>query len=223
MKTNFKLIALLLLVGLTSCKNDNKLSEYKYADKPIVLTCNTMDTKLYQEALYSFEDDILNFYGKDKPNASLVQAYNQFIRMANFGNIKYEDILSAHSIKVFEALKKDNNLWDVNNSKSHLNYNSTFFNCIANNISDANLKTTLNALLTTNSMSPKLFGAPLLNKYSTALNDKYLASYIAFELYYAKLFDLDLSKISFDKPEPKVDFNKIPQPIKDTSLEIIKK
>jgi hypothetical protein len=223
MKTNFKLISLLFLIALTSCKKDNILSEYKYADKPIVLTCNTIDSKLYQEALYSFEDDILNFYGKNKPNASLIQAYNQFIRMANYGNIKYEDILSAHSIKVFEALKKDNNLWAPGNNKSLLNYNSTFFNCIANNISDAHLKTTLKALLSTNSMSPKLFGAPLLTKYSAAINDKYLASYIAFELYYAKLFNLDLSKINFEKPEPNVDFNKIPQPINDTSLEIIKK
>jgi hypothetical protein len=49
-----------------------------------------------------------------------------------------------------------------------------------------------------------------MTKYNSALNDKYLATYIALDLFYAKLFDIDLSAINFDKPEP-LDFNVIPQ------------
>ena len=48
-------------------------------------------------------------------------------------------------------------------------------------------------------------------EYRNALNDKYLALYIALDLYYSKLFDIDFSKVNLDKPEQKVDFNKVPK------------
>ena len=86
--------------------------------------------------------------------------------------------------------------------------------CISSNLENDALKTTLNALLSTNTMSPKLFGVPLTTKYSSAMNDKYLALYIALDLFYAKMFDVDFSNVNFDRPveEQKVDFNKRPKP-----------
>lgn len=211
MKPNFNLITFLLVLTLFSCKNENSFSEYQYADNPVVLTCGDFNSKLYHEALYAFENDILAFYSKTGKNTSQTQAYNQFIRTAVYGRTKYEDIVSAHTLKVFEALKNENTLWDANNTKSHLNYNSSIISCIANNIQDSALKTTFNSLITTNSMSAKLFGAPLISKYRTAIKDKYLATYIALDLFYAKLFDIDFSKVNLNKPESKVDFNKKPE------------
>ncbi|MDO5976719.1 hypothetical protein Q4Q40_21165 [Flavivirga jejuensis] len=208
MNLNFNLITLLLTLTLLNCKKENTFSEYQYADSPVVLTCNDFNSKLYHEALYTFENDILNFYSKTNKNTSQIQAYNQFVRAAVYRRIKYEDIVSAHTLKVFEALKNENTLWDANNTKSHLNYNSVIIDCITNNIEDTALKTTFNALVSTNSMSPKLFGAPLLNKYRTAIKDKYLATYIALDLFYAKLFDVDFTKVNLNKTESKVDFNK---------------
>jgi len=114
-------------------------------------------------------------------------------------------MVSEHTLKVFEALKNDTELWNLENASSHLNYNSALMDCIAQNIANPDLKITLNALLSTNSMSPKLFGAPLSTNYSTTLSDKYLASYVAFDLFYAKLFDVDFSQI--EKEKQKVDFN----------------
>ncbi|GAA3615619.1 hypothetical protein Q4Q39_01810 [Flavivirga amylovorans] len=211
MNPNFNFIALLLVITLSSCKNENTLSEYKHADLPVVLTCGDFNSKLYHEALYAFESDILHHYSNAKKTASQTQSYNLFVRDATYGRAKYEDIVSEHTYKVFQALKNENTLWDANNTKSHLNYNSTIINCIAENIQDTALKTTFNSLITTNSMSPKLFGAPLMSKYRTALKDKYLATYIALDLFYSKLFDVDFSKINFNKPESKVDFNKKPE------------
>ncbi|MDD7886725.1 hypothetical protein [Flavivirga sp. 57AJ16] len=213
MNLNPKFFALVLVLILFNCKNENTFSDYQYADRPVLLTCGDFNSKLYHEALYSFENDILSFYGKNNKNASQTQAYNQFVRDAFYGRVrlKFEDMVSAHTLKVFEALKNENTLWDVNNTKSHLNYKSPMVSCIANSIQDTALKTTLNSLITTNSMSPKLFGAPLINKYRTAIKDKYLATYIALDLFYAKLFDVDLSKINSNKPESKVDFNKKPE------------
>lgn len=199
MKTQFlKLFVLTLVINLVGCKKENGLTEYKYENKGIVLNCENINLKLYNEALFSFERDIETFYGKDKPN--LTRAYSQFIRNAISGRVKYEDIVSNHTINIFEALKDETNLWDANNPKTYLNYNSPLVKCIANNIQNKDLKTTLNALISTNSMSPKLFGSPLMTNYSAAIRDKYLATYIAFDLYYAKLFTLDKSKIAKSEP-----------------------
>lgn len=212
MNLKITLITFLLAFTFFGCKKENTFTDYKYADKPAFLTCDGVNVKLYQEALYSFEDDILNFYSKNNAKATLVSSYSQLMRNSIYGRIKYEDIISAHTLKVFEALKNEVNLWDANNTKSHLNYNSKVVKCISNNMQDKNLQTTFNALVTTNSMSPKLFGTPLMTKYRTALNDKHLATYIALDLYYAKLFDIDFSKVNLDKPdEANLDFNVIPQ------------
>lgn len=212
MKTNFlKLFVITLAVSFISCKNENTLSEYKYADKGLVLSCENVNSKLYSEALFAFENDILNYYKKNNPNSSLLQAYSQFLRNAVYGRLKYEDIVSPHTAKVFEALKKEDKLWVANNKNSNLNYNSPLIKCIGINMQNKDLKTTFNALIGINSMSPRLFGAPLMSNYRDLLKDKYLAAYVAFDLYYAKLFNKDLSNTNIEKPEQKVDFNKIPQ------------
>ncbi|WP_242157828.1 hypothetical protein [Aestuariivivens sediminis] len=211
MKTKINVIAFLLALNLMGCKKEQPFNDYQYSDKGMVINCENMDTKLYNEALYTFENDILKFYGTDRPNQ--LRAYSQFVREAVYNRAKYVDILSPHTVNVFQALKKDNTLWDANQPKSHLNYNSPFFKCIADNIQSNDLKVTLNALVSTKSMSPKLFGTPLTSQYSLAIKDKYLATYIAFDLFYAKLFDVDLSQINMDKPKEAVDFNKVPKDI----------
>ncbi|WP_242205864.1 hypothetical protein [Aestuariivivens insulae] len=208
MNTKINSIAFLLVLTLLSCKKEQTFSDYQYTDKGMVLNCESIDTKLYNEALFAFEDDIVNYYSKDKPTQ--VRAFSQFVRDAVNNRAKYADMVSPHTLKVFQALKNEADLWDTNNPKSHLNYNSTFFKCIASNIQDNDLKTTLNALVSTNSMSPKLFGTPLTSQYSLALKDKYLAAYMAFDLFYAKLYDVDLSRVNMEKPKAPVDFNKVP-------------
>lgn len=211
MKSKLTLITFLLSLTLFNCKQQSTFSNYKYSDKPEIITCEGLNSKLYNEALYSFEDDILNYYKQKNDKTSLVQGYSQFIRTVIYDRLKLEDVVSKHTLDVFEAMKNESDLWDATNTKSHLNYNGKTMLCISKNIKDDNLKTTLDALISTNSMSPKLFGTPLMTKYRNALNDKYLALYVALDLYYSKLFDIDLTKINLDKPEQKVDFNKVPK------------
>lgn len=210
MNSKITLTTLLFVFTLFSCKQEKVFSDYKYADKPQTFTCEGVNSKLLNEALYSFEDDIVKHYQKDKPSPRLDQSYSQVIRNSAFGRLKLEDVVSKHTVDIFEALKKEDNLWDANNPKSNLNYNSATLKCVSNNIKDNNLKTTLNALITTNSMSPKLYGPALVSKYRNTLSDKYLAMYVALDLYYAKMFDVDFSKVNLDKPEQKVDFNQVP-------------
>ncbi|WP_298555256.1 hypothetical protein [uncultured Algibacter sp.] len=210
MNSKITLLTFLLFFIAFSCKKESPFSNFKYADKPVAFECEGVNAKLLNEALYSFEDDITNHFNKGKQNRRLDQAYSQIIRNSVFGKLKLEDIISKHTVEIFEALKNEDDLWDAANTKSHLNYNSTTLSCIANNIKDSNLKTTLNALISTNSMAPKLFGPALVSKYRNALADKNLALYVALDLYYAKLFDIDFNKVNLEKPEQKVDFNQLP-------------
>jgi hypothetical protein len=159
MNLKFSLIVLALILLSSSCKKDTgvTLSNYKFSDKGIVLNCDGIDLKLVNEALFAFEDDISSFYAKKASNPNLQLAYAQFIRDANNGRANYAEILTPHTVEVFNVLKTKNDLWNMNNTTSYLNYDSDFFNCITNNIQDKNLNTTLHALVETNSMSPKLF------------------------------------------------------------------
>lgn len=218
MNSKITLITFSLFFIAFSCKKEIQLSNYKYADKVIGFTCENVNSKLLNEALYSFEDDILNYYRKGTQNYRLEQAYSQFIRNSVFGRLKIEDLVSKHTVEIFDVLKKQENLWDVSDTKAQLNYNSPLVACISDGIKDNALKTTFKALISTNSMSPKLFGAPLVNKYRNTLNDKNLALYAALDLYYAKMFNVDFTKVNLDKPEQKVDFNKLP-PIEKTEID----
>ncbi|SEQ74606.1 hypothetical protein SAMN05421824_2196 [Hyunsoonleella jejuensis] len=207
-----KFITFLVVITLFSCKKqaeEKTLETYKYADKGIVLNCDKFDLKLLNEALFSFEDDILKAYGQNNPN--LTRAYSQFVRNAIYGRVKYADVVSPHSAQIFEVLKSRSELWSVDNPSTKLNYNSSVIECISNNMLDKSLKTTFDALIETNSMSPKLYGPALQSNYGAAIRDKYLSAYVALEFYYGKLFDVDLSQVS-EKPEPPVDFNKVPPP-----------
>ena len=209
MKTHFfKLFVITLMISSTSCKKETQFTDFKYADKPETIACGDMDAKLLKEALYSFEDDIVNHY--DSINKNLSRSYSRLINDASSRRLKFQDVVSPHSLKVFEALKNNQNLWNQGNATSNLNYNSKVIKCIANNISDQRLKSIFNSLLSTNSLTPFLFGEPIKSNSGQLLRDKYLATYVALEFYYAKLFDVDLTNVTLEKPKPKVDFNKKP-------------
>jgi len=210
MNSKITLITCLLFFTAFSCKNENHFTDFKYADKPAAITCEGANSKILNEALYSFEDDIVNHYKKGKQNYRLDQAYSQVIRNSVFGRLKIEDVVSKHTVSVFEALKNESDLWDANNPKSFLNYHSAAVNCLSKEIQDKALRDTFDALISTNSMSPKLFGAPLVSKYRSLVKDKNLALYVALDLYYAKMFNVDFSKVTTENPEPQVDFNQTP-------------
>lgn len=189
MKTLLKLTVITLFLSVLSCKNDKTITDnfdYKYADTENTLNCNGIDTKLYHEALMAFEDDIMKTY--NTRNSDIRVAHTTFFRTAQRNQVNYQEIVSPHTMKVFEALKSDQDLWTENNK---LNYNADIFTCIGNNISDKGLATTYKALISTNSMRSDLIGAPLQNKVKTVNSDRYLATFIALEYFYSRLFKVD--------------------------------
>jgi len=184
MKTFIKLFVVIFAINLSSCK---KPLEYKYSDKNDFLICDSVNNQLYKEAFYAFENDLLNYHGGQSSN--ITSSYYSFLHRALNGSIKSKDIVSPHTLLVFEALKEDKELWDY---KGNLNYNSPIIKCISNNIQNKDIKTTFNALLSVNNMNPILFGASLFSEYQELVTDKYLALYLALDLYYAKLLNTDL-------------------------------
>lgn len=199
---------LLVLTIFTNCKKEPTLSEYKYADKEFTVNCNGVNPELLKEAVFSFEDDITTYFAKNgKKNLS--QAYSRSVNLGVYGRAKYNEIVSLHTIEIFNILKADPDLWNTEGKTTTLNYNHDLVKCLADNISNKDLKTTFNALITTNSMSPKLFGEPLKRLSGLALKDKYLATYIALDMYYAKLFDVDLDAPKKEKTEtPKLEIKR---------------
>ncbi|MFD2824290.1 hypothetical protein ACFS5M_11465 [Lacinutrix iliipiscaria] len=196
MKTiSIKLLLVLLIFNLTSCKNENSsssLSEYKYSDQPQTINCPDADNKLLNEALYAFEDDIINFYDVQQKNA--IRAYSSFLRDVGTNRMSYDKFVSEHSVNLATILKQTN----VFNNDG-LNYNHDIIKCIAKNMNEDDLKITFNALLSTNSMSKSLYKPALNGGASKIAKDKHLSLYIALEYFYAELIKSDFSKIDFKK------------------------
>ena len=197
-KSPLKFTIISLSFMFFNCKQDTStFNDYKYANQENVFVCDNLDTKLYSEALLSFEEDISRKY--NSTNKDIGTAYSFFSRDAISGKADYQGIVSPHTMAIFEALKKDTDLWHIDNS---INYNSKLLTCIGNNFQDKNLKTTFNALVSTNSMRPGIFGNPLINHVKKANKDKYMAAYVAFDLFYSHLFEVDPTKVA-EKPKTK--------------------
>lgn len=195
MKTNVNLFIIALTTLLFTCKNETKEInlDYKYANEKDLIICENIETKLYNEALYSFESDITKYY--DKVTNNTYKAYNTFFKSSIRGKVPYEKIVSPHTMKVFNAIKAEKELWVIKNNDTLLNYNAEIFKCLSNNFIDKDLKTTFNSLVSINSMSPDLFSAPILPQISAMSRDKYLTAYIALDHYYSRLFYIDSSQI----------------------------
>lgn len=216
-QTTFKLFTLLLLVTVSSCDQAKKL-DYKFAESPKVLACDFPNIDLYNEAIYSFENDLINTY--DMRYKSGPKAYSSFINVYMRGGLKVEDIASEHSLKIAQLLKEENDLWATNNGETTLNYSHPLTDCMINNIKTTSLKQTINALLSTNSMRPNLILAPLSSSARVMQGDGSLKAYVAFDFFYAKLLDSKLEDLKNPNPQPieeakrdeKIDFNAAPKP-----------
>lgn len=206
-KALFKLTVVSIFLTVFSCKNETQTVnlDYKFSETENVLNCINLDTKLFNEALLSFEDDIMKTY--NTRNSDVRVAYTTFFRATQRNGVNYQELVSPHTMEVFEALKSHSDLWTDNNQ---LNYNAEIFNCIGNNMQDKGLATTYKSLISTNSMRADLFGAPLQQKIKTANTDRYLATFMALDLFYAKLFKVDPTQVTEKKVQEKTTYRTEP-------------
>ena len=198
MKIRFTLLLVTLFLLTTNCKQGEKL-EYQYANQPDTIKCFNpeINTALLKEAFYSFQEDVKLQFAKNSGNTA--QGYSIFINTIAAGNSIDPSKVSEQSRKILEQLKKEDGLWVNDNGKYHLNYESDLVTCLRDNIGDPNLQTTFNALVSTNSMNPKIFAAPLRTQIRNIQNNKFLGTYMALDMYYAQLMDVDFSNIEAPK------------------------
>ncbi len=203
-----KKIILILAVSISilSCKKNNSsaLSTYKYADKPQTLACSTIDSKLFTEAYYAFENAILiHGANTNRRPGSVINtdfAFRNFTARAQ-NNLRIQDYITEETAAVFKVLKTQD-IWDGN----HLNYNSDIVKCIANSISNTEIKQTFKTLQSVNSLDPKLMAAAIYGntKARDKFKDKALMTYVALDIFYAKMQNVDMSTVKFitkqDKP-----------------------
>lgn len=181
-----KIVFLILTASIISC-NQKAEFDFKFADQEQVITCSEQNNALLNEALYSFENDILTKY--DSINRLKSKAYGAYIYRGMDGSAKYEEIMSSNTQAIVDALIAENILI-VDKFPSHLNYEHPAVLCIVNRIKDENLRTTLNGLIDTRSMNPKLFNSRLRNFGRNADKDRYQALYIALDGYYQQILNI---------------------------------
>lgn len=182
-----KKIVFLIMVTTTiiSC-NQKATFDFKFADQPQVITCDETQDALLNETLYSFENDLIMKY--DSINKSKVKGYGLFVYRGMDGTAKYEEIITENTRPIIDALIAENILIE-NKTPSQLNYEHPTVKCIINNIKDEDLKRTINALIDTKTMDPKLFNSRFKNYGHNVDNDRYLALYIALDAYYQHILN----------------------------------
>jgi len=168
-------IFILISTFILSCSQSPKL-EYKYSDKDQTIACSDKSNALLNEALYSFEADLIKYYKKGVKD-NLINSYSKFIAKGMGGVAPYQDITNAHSLAIRDALLAEG----------------------INNIENPKLKKNLNVLIETNTMNPKIFNSRPRKLGRKAEKHRYNALYIALDGYYQNLVGLSLKTETSDE------------------------
>ena len=170
--------------------------QFKFQDRPELVSCEGANGQLVNEALYSFFDDITTYYRKkdtiENEGMSTMEAYANFIYSGSLGEADYKNIVSDHTRKIVKQLKKDQELWTDDSPYSKLNHHSEFVSCLFSKMENEDLKATLLSLREINSVSPKMLAERFRTTTGDALKDPNYGMYIALDTYYQHLLDLDL-------------------------------
>ena len=184
----FPIMIILLTIGC------DESFEYKYQDKPQLVDCPGADTQLMNEALYSFFNDITNYYrGKNKPYSegiSTLEAYANFIYSGAQGEADYGGMISDHSRKIITQLKKEEQLWNMGGTYSNLDHSSEFVSCLFSKMKNEELKATILSLQKINSVSPKMLAERFRLRTRDAIEDPNFGMYITLDTYYQYLIDI---------------------------------
>ncbi|MFT5892076.1 MAG: hypothetical protein ACI9Y7_002185 [Dokdonia sp.] len=186
-----KIVFLILATASIISCNQKAEFDFKFADQEQVISCSETQNALLNEALYSFENDLLTKY--DSIGKSKIKGYGAFIYRGMDGSAKYDEIITPNTRPIIEALIAENILIE-NKTPSHLNYEHPAVQCIVNNIKDEDLRRTINALIDTKTMNPKLFNSRLRNFGRNSGKDRYLALYVALDGYYQQILNITPNK-----------------------------
>ena len=183
-------VFLILTALITSCAQKPSLA-YKFNDKERTINCQDQNNALLNEALYNFEQDILDHSITE--NKTLTAAYGQYLYKGVSGTALYGEIASAHSLAIRDQLIKEN-IITPSGIKSNLNYSHPAVQCIIEGIEDPAIKKTIKSLLELNSMDPTMFNSRLRNFGRQSQKNRNQALYIALDSYYQNLVGVTLDE-----------------------------
>lgn len=193
MKHKFVLLAIITLVFM-GCKQP---MDYKYQDKPQTVDCPGLDKNLMHEALYSFQEDIAAYYNqytdyRPGTKSYYIEAYSQYVFFGFSGGARFQEIVSNHSLKLLEELKKQPGLFIEKEGRLELNYDHEYVDCLFNSISDEDLRTQFAAMRKVDYLSPQIVAELMRINVLKITQDPYLAMYMCLDAYYQYLADMDL-------------------------------
>lgn len=192
-------LALTICISFYSCKKEvsSTLLTYNYAENADILNCEGVDVKLYNEAYYAFENAVLlqaqNVNNNPKRIITVDFALRAFIGGSQ-RDLPIQDFITEEASEIFKTLMKQK-VWKEN----HLNYNSDLVKCVAKNIDSEDIKKTFIALQEVNSLDSKLMAGAIFGNTSAPrkYQDKALMTYVALDMFYAKMFTLDFNEIKY--------------------------
>ncbi|MDE0598534.1 MAG: hypothetical protein OSB51_05110 [Dokdonia donghaensis] len=176
-------VVLLLSVSLISC-DDKKELTLQHSEKESITACGDEDSALLNEALFQFEQDITEAY--DPEAKRLVSAYGRYLYVGFTGTAEFDRVATCLSIAIYKELLARNILLE-DGGTSNLNYMHPAVQCVINNMEDKDLSTTINALVETNTMNPKLFNSRMRNFGRQAKDQRVTALYVALDAFYQHL------------------------------------
>lgn len=194
-KSNFILVLMVVTVWM-GCEKD---ITYQFQDKPQKVDCPDLDKSLMHEALYSFQEDIgdhYNRYTDHKKGSSLyyMEGYAQYVYFGFSGSAPYGEIVSDHSLAILEKLRKESDLWTLQQGMYRLNYHGDYVNCLFHSIQDEELRNKIISLKEVNYLTPQIIAETMRVNVIRVIQDPYLAMYMALDAYYQPLMNRKFSK-----------------------------
>ena len=188
MKNYCSLIIFILII--ISCKEP---IDYQFKNSPKTVDCSGINYELAHDAYYSFRQDIA-IYVKNLRigynNLNYQESLGYFIYRGAQGNFDFREMVTPHTRKLLTLLKKNEDLWDTTSEKSNLNYHSEFVSCLVENIKNEDIKTTLQALIKTNTMNSSIFAENYRANVFDCNTDNHFGMLLAFDTYYQHLYQM---------------------------------
>ncbi len=200
-----KSILLFSLVWMFVSCNQGSTLEYKYQEQPQTVECMGADKALMHEALYSFQDDIDDYFkNKGTGEKNLAKAYATYIYRGTMGSLDFGMVSSKHTRDILtNLLAKNGDLFVKQNGKTVLNFNNEYVICLVDNIKNEDIKRIIKNLQLVNDMRVELLVEPYRRNVKDVHIDQNFAMLIALQTYYAHLADVDFSKMAENSKENK--------------------
>lgn len=182
---------ILLSIILSGCKEEINPT-FKYSEEKNLFKCSISDMDLIKEAVYVFEDFVFKNYDF-RLKQDLNIAYRNYLKNAEANFMPIAENFDEHAIAITQKLMKRESLWEGTKGDMHLRNDGELLSCLIDDMQNEDLKELFYAMANSNTLRANSV-APLITRYADLLpEDRALVSYMALDMFYAQVFQLDFS------------------------------